>query len=155
MKRPFKIGGRALDVGFGSGYLTVAMSKMMEDKGTAVGIEHIKQLYDFANTNINKHHKNLLDSKKVILVVGDGRNGCAQYGPYDCIHVGAAAEQLPQSLIDQLANGGRLVIPVGPTGGNQYIYIIDKDKNGKITQRKTLDVSYVPLTSVQKQLSFY
>ena len=155
LKDHLKVGGRALDVGFGSGYLTVAMSKMMEDKGIAVGIEHIKQLYDFASANISKHHKDLLDLKKVILVVGDGRNGCAQYGPYDCIHVGAAAEQLPQPLIDQLANGGRLVIPVGETGGNQYIYIIDKDKNGKITQRKTLGVSYVPLTSVKKQLSYY
>ena len=155
LKDHLKVGGRALDVGFGSGYLTVAMSKMMEDKGIAVGIEHIKELCEFANKNINKHHKNLIDSKKVILVHGDGRKGCNEYGPYDCIHVGAAAAQLPQPLIDQLAKGGRLVIPVGEQGGSQYIYIIDKDSNGKITQRKTLGVSYVPLTSVNKQLSYY
>ena len=131
------------------------MSKMMEDKGTAVGIEHIKELCDFANKNISKHNKDLLDSKKIILINGDGRKGCPEYGPYNCIHVGAAAAQLPQPLIEQLANGGRLVIPVGEQGGNQYIYIIDKDSNGKLTQRKTLGVSYVPLTSVKKQLSFY
>ena len=47
-------GGRALDVGFGSGYLTVAMSKMMGDKGVAVGIEHIQELCDFAKKNISK-----------------------------------------------------------------------------------------------------
>ena len=47
LKDHLKIGGKALDVGFGSGYLTVAMSKMMEDKGTAVEIEHIKELCDF------------------------------------------------------------------------------------------------------------
>jgi protein-L-isoaspartate(D-aspartate) O-methyltransferase len=155
LKDHLKPGGKALDVGFGSGYLTVAMSKMMEDKGTAVGIEHIKELYDFANQNISKHHKNLLDTKKVILVNGDGRKGCPEYGPYDCIHVGAAAAQLPQPLIDQLANGGRLVIPVGEQGGSQYIYIIDKDRNGNISQRKTLGVAYVPLTSVNKQLHYY
>ena len=155
LKDHLKIGGKALDVGFGSGYLTVAMSKMMDDKGTAVGIEHIQQLCDFANQNISKHHKDLLDSKKVILVHGDGRKGCAQYGPYDCIHVGAAASQLPQALVDQLAKGGRLVIPVGEQGGAQYINIIDKDSNGKISIRKTLGVSYVPLTSEKKQLSYY
>ena len=155
LKDHLKIGGKALDVGFGSGYLTVAMSKMMDDKGTAVGIEHIQQLCDFANQNISKHHKDLLDSKKVILVHGDGRKGCAQYGQYDCIHVGAAAAQLPQALVDQLAKGGRLVIPVGEQGGAQYINIIDKDSNGKISIRKTLGVSYVPLTSEKKQLSYY
>ena len=155
LKDHLKIGGKALDVGFGSGYLTVAMSKMMDDKGTAVGIEHIQQLCNFANQNISKHHKDLLDSKKVILVHGDGRKGCAQYGPYDCIHVGAAAAQLPQALVDQLAKGGRLVIPVGEQGGAQYINIIDKDSNGKISIRKTLGVSYVPLTSEKKQLSYY
>ncbi len=154
LKDHLKPGGKALDVGFGSGYLTVAMSKMMDDKGTAVGIEHIKELCDFANENIRKNHKNLLDSKKVILVHGDGRNGCTQYGPYNCIHVGAAATKLPQALIDQLTNGGRLVIPIGEEGGTQYIYIIDKDNNGKITKTQGLCVSYVPLTSAEHQLSY-
>ena len=86
---------------------------------------------------------------------GDGRKGCPEYGPYDCIHVGAAAAQLPQPLVDQLANGGRLVIPVGEQRGSQYICIIDKDRNGKISQRKTVGVAYVPLTSVNKQLHPY
>ena len=152
LKDHLKPGAKALDVGFGSGYLTVAMSKAMNDSGTAVGIEHINELCEFAAKNINKHHKNLIDEKKVILICGDGRNGCSEYGPYDCIHVGAAAAELPQALIDQLANGGRLVIPVGEPGENQYIYVIDKDKDGKISKRKELCVSYVPLTSVEKQL---
>ena len=155
LKDHLKEGGKALDVGFGSGYLTVAMSKMMGDKGVAVGIEHIKQLYDFAKENISKNHKNLLDSKKLILVEGDGRNGYNQKAPYDCIHVGAAAETIPQALVDQLANGGRLVIPVGYQGDSQYITIVDKDRNGKISSRRELGVSYVPLTSVKNQLGGY
>ena len=155
LKDHLKKGGKSLDVGFGSGYLTVAMSKMMEDKGTSVGIEHIKELCDYAKENINKNNKELLDNKKVILICGDGRKGCPEYGPYDCIHVGAAASEMPQELINQLANGGRLVIPVGEPGGDQYIYVIDKDNQGKITQRKELCVSYVPLTSVDKQLKGY
>ena len=156
LKDYLKPGAKALDVGFGSGYLTVAMSKAMDDKGIAVGIEHIKELHDFATKNISKHHKNLLDSKKVILICGDGREGCATYGPYNCIHVGAAADKIPKALIDQLAPGGRLVIPVGPSGGSQYITVIDKDMNGELKKERTLGVSYVPLTSVENQIGrFY
>ena len=155
LKDHLKEGGRALDIGFGSGYLTVAMSKMMGDKGTAVGIEHIQELCEFAKKNISKHHKNLLDEKKVILIKGDGRLGNKELGTYDCIHVGAAASQLPQNLIDQLALGGRLVIPVGSQIEGQYIYVIDKDINGKISQRKELSVRYVPLTSAKEQLRGY
>lgn len=145
-------GAVGLDVGFGSGYLTVAMSKLMQDKGLVVGIEHIKDLCEFAKKNIGKHHQNLLDEGKILLIQGDGRNGYKEKGPYNGIHVGAAADKIPQALIDQLAKGGRLVIPVGPKNGDQYICVIDKDKNGNITQRKTLGVRYVPLTSVDKQL---
>ena len=108
-----------------------------------------------SNNNISKHHKNLLDEKKVILIQGDGRNGYSQRGPYNCIHVGAAASEIPKPLIDQLANGGRLVIPIGKQNEEQYMYIIDKDKNGKISERKEKCVRYVPLTSVKKQLRGY
>ena len=155
LKDHLKEGGKALDIGFGSGYLTVAMSKMMKDNGLVVGIEHIKELCNFAKENISKNHKYLLDSEKLILIEGDGRKGYSKLGPYNCIHVGAAAPEVPKSLVEQLAEGGRLVIPVGPQGGSQYIYIIDKDKNGKINKRRELGVSYVPLTSVNKQLKGY
>ena len=148
-------GGKALDVGFGSGYLTVAMSKMMDDQGKSVGIEHIKELCEFAKENISKNHKNLLDSQKVILIEGDGRKGYKDLAPYNAIHVGAASPEIPIFLIDQLANGGRLVVPVGSQGEVQYINIIDKDQNGKIKIKEDLCVRYVPLTSVQEQLQEY
>ena len=153
LKDHLKPNGKALDVGFGSGYLTVAMSKMMEDKGTVVGIEHIEQLNNFAKENISKHHKNLLDENKIILQCGDGRKGYEKLKPYNCIHVGAASEERPQTLIDQLDLGGRLVVPVGKPNEGQYIYIFDKDQNGKVTERKELSVRYVPLTDVDIQLS--
>ena len=145
-------GAKALDVGFGSGYLTAAMSEMIGNKGCVVGIEHIQQLCEFAKNNISKHHKEKLDNKKIILVQGDGRQGYKDLAPYDCIHVGAAAPKIPEELIKQLNFGGRLVIPVGGQREDQYIYIIDKDKNGKITQRREMGVIFVPLTSVEKQL---
>ena len=145
-------GCTALDVGFGSGFLTVAMSKMMNDKGCVVGIEHIKDLYVFGEENIKKHHKNLLDNKNIELTLGDGRNGYKEKAPYRCIHVGAAAMEVPQELLNQLDKGGRLVMPLGPTG-NQYIYAFDKDLEGNITWQKGLSVCYVPLTSPEIQLN--
>ena len=90
LKDHLKEGNKALDIGFGSGYLTVAMSRMMGEKGIVIGIEHIKELIYFAIDNISKNHKDLLDSKKILLLEGDGRLGFEKMGPYNCIHVGAA-----------------------------------------------------------------
>ena len=145
-------GSTVLDIGFGSGYLTVAMSKMMKDKGKVIGIEHIKDLYDWGISNMNKHHKDLIDNKQIELVLGDGRLGYKNRAPYKCIHVGAAARQVPNEIVEQLACGGRLVMPLG-VPNDQYIYCIDKDLNGKITFTKGLSVCYVSLTSVKNQLS--
>ena len=146
-------GAHILDVGFGSGYLTVALSKMINDTGIVVGIEHIKELYEFGEKNIQKHHKNLLDSKKIILVNEDGRKGYKTYAPYKVIHVGAAAEEVPKELIDQLDKNGRMFIPVGTY--DQWIKVIDKDSNGNISEKKVMGVRYVPLTSKEKQLKGY
>ena len=145
-------GSTVLDVGFGSGYLTAAMSKMMNDKGTVIGIEHIKELYDFGLNNICKHHKNLIDSQKIVLVLGDGRLGYKNRAPYRCIHIGAASRQVPKDIIEQLDYGGRLVMPLGEPN-DQYIYIIDKDMNGKLSYKKGLSVCYVSLTSAKNQLN--
>lgn len=143
---------KALDVGSGSGYLTVAMSKMMNDTGVVVGIEHISGLFEIGQKNINKNHSDLVKQGKIVLVNGDGRKGYKDKAPYNAIHVGAAAEEVPTDLVDQLANGGRMVIPVGKQKWEQQICLIDKDMNGKVTCQKVLGVSYVPLTSVEKQL---
>jgi protein-L-isoaspartate(D-aspartate) O-methyltransferase len=145
-------GSTVLDVGFGSGYLTVAMSKMMNDKGCVVGIEHIKNLYEWGMGNISKNHKNLLDEKKIELVLGDGRLGYKNKAPYKCIHVGAGARKVPEDILKQLDCGGRLVMPLGHPD-DQYIYFIDKDLNGNVKYTKGLSVCYVLLTSVKNQLN--
>ena len=147
-------GSTALDVGFGSGYLTVAMSKMMNDKGKVIGIEHMKELYEFGKKNICTNHGNLLESKKIELFLGDGSKGMKEKAPYKCIHVGAAAEQPPQEYLDQLEIGGRLVMPLGTKDDNnsyQFIYFIDKVSNVKFNYTKGLSVRYVNLTSVENQ----
>ena len=147
-------GSTVLDIGFGSGYLTVAMSKMMNDKGKVIGIEHMKDLFIFGMQNISRHHKNLLDNKTIELYLGDGRKGLKERAPFNCIHVGAAAEKAPQELLDQLAVGGRLVIPLGTKDENhcnQFIFFIDKLSDGTFNYSKGLSVRYVNLTSVDKQ----
>ena len=119
----------------------------------AYGIEHIDALVKQSIDNVKKDDSTLIDSKRVILQVVDGFNGLPDHGPYDAIHVGAAAPQIPIALIEQLANGGRMVIPVGPENGSQEIYLVDKDNNGKVTQKSILGVRYVPLTTKTHQLS--
>jgi protein-L-isoaspartate(D-aspartate) O-methyltransferase len=151
LKDFLKPGNRVLDVGSGSGYLTAAFSKMMDDKGIVVGIEHIPELYEIGYKNISRSHSNLIEEQKIILLEGDGRLGCPEYGPFNCIHVGAAADKIPDAFVHQLAKGGRLVIPAGPPG-NQYTYVIDKDMEGNITWANVLSVNYVPLTSKEMQL---
>jgi len=80
----------------------------------------------------------------------DGRLGWPELAPYDAIHVGAAAPEVPQALIEQLKPGGRLVIPVGTF--IQELKVIDKKDDGSITIRDELPVRYVPLTSKAAQL---
>ena len=144
-------GSNVLDVGSGSGYFTVAMSKMMNDKGCVVGIEHMKELYDLGKENISKNHKDLIDNKKIELILGDGRLGYKAKAPYKCIHVGAGSDQIPQELFNQLEIGGRLLIPLGPSG-NQFIHFIDKTSETTYKDTKGWSVCYVPLTSRQKQI---
>ena len=146
-------GAKILDVGSGSGFLTVALSKMTNDSGTVVGIDHISQLYNFGRQNIRKHHSELIRDGKVILALGDGRKGYKKYGPYKAIHVGACSEEVPRELLNQLDNNGRMFIPIGKRRETQHIYIVDKNSYGKITYKSILSVCYGMLTDVESQLN--
>lgn len=80
----------------------------------------------------------------------DGRKGWPEHAPYDAIHVGAAAQEIPQPLIDQLKPGGRMVIPVGNVF--QDLKVIDKNSDGSVSVQTETSVRYVPLTSREAQL---
>lgn len=80
----------------------------------------------------------------------DGRLGWPDLAPYDVIHVGAAAPEIPQPLIEQLKPGGRMVIPVGTIF--QDLQVVDKKMDGSVSIRSETPVRYVPLTSKAAQL---
>merc|ERR1719435_653317 len=110
---------------------------MVGQSGKVVGIDHIEPLVAASVDNIKKDGKEeLLESGQLKLVVGDGRQGWAEDGPYNAIHVGAAAPTLPEALVEQLAPGGRMVIPVGPQGGDQSLAQVEKDMQGRVSRKR-------------------
>ncbi|KAG9511359.1 Protein-L-isoaspartate(D-aspartate) O-methyltransferase, partial [Fragariocoptes setiger] len=148
-------GAKVLDIGSGSGYLTACMALMVGPNGKVFGLEHIPELVERSKKNLNKDQPSLISSGRVEILLRDGRNGLPEEAPFDAIHVGAAAPELPTKLIEQLKIGGRLVTPVMmPTildTRNQSFQIIDKTKDG-IRRQHAMDVSYVPLTSSELQI---
>ena len=143
---------KILDVGSGSAYLTCALSALTNYQGTVIGVEHIDQLITFGINNIKKNHEDLLNNKKIIIVKGDGRKGCKEYGPYKAIHVGAAVEEVPEELLNQLDKNGRMFIPVGKKD-EQKICVFDKDNFGNISKTDLLSVCYGWLTDPESQLN--
>ncbi|KAJ7531425.1 hypothetical protein O6H91_14G043600 [Diphasiastrum complanatum] len=139
-----KPGMSVLDIGSGSGYLAAIFSLMVGENGRSVGIELIPQLAEKSIESIRRGPASkLLESGQLAIHVADGKMGFADAGPYDAIHVGAAAAELPKPLLDQLKPGGRMVIPVGT--GFQDLVVIDKLLDGSIKKHVEMNVRYVPL----------
>ncbi|XP_015430668.1 PREDICTED: protein-L-isoaspartate(D-aspartate) O-methyltransferase-like [Dufourea novaeangliae] len=148
-------GAKAMDVGSGSGYLTACMAYMVGSRGRVIGIDHIPELIELSIKNVREDCPHFIKEGRVNFIVGDGRLGQPADGPYNAIHVGAAAETLPQQLIDQLAPGGRLICPVVSIEGFQRfqdLLQVDKNADGTVTKKKLMQVSYVPLTDPATQL---
>ncbi|KAF9180210.1 hypothetical protein BGZ51_006351 [Haplosporangium sp. Z 767] len=143
-------GAKALDVGSGSGYLTACMAEMVGPQGRVVGVDHIPELVDQSKSNTMKDHPEYFSDGRISYHTADGRVGYAKDAPYDCIHVGAAAESMHEELLQQLKSPGRMFIPVSD-GAGQAIFVVDKDKDGKVTKKRVMDVWYVPLTDAKTQ----
>mmetsp|Transcript_12825 Transcript_12825/g.17202 ORF Transcript_12825/g.17202 Transcript_12825/m.17202 type:complete len:163 (+) Transcript_12825:332-820(+) len=143
---------RVLDVGSGSGYLTAGLALLGGEGTIAYGIEHSESLVKFAETNINnlqdKQLKQELESR-VHFFKSDGWEGLPDKAPFDAIHCGAAAATVPDALLNQLARGGRLIIPVGHRDDAQQLVQIDKLQDDTLQLTRLFGVRYVEL--VQKK----
>jgi protein-L-isoaspartate(D-aspartate) O-methyltransferase len=128
---------RVLEVGTGSGYQAAVLSRLARE---VVSIERYRTLADVARQRLAD-----LGYNNVEMVVGDGFAGVPSRAPFDRIIVTAAAEEVPQTLIDQLAEGGVMIIPVGPQSGAQQIVRLTKSQTGAIEREPLIHVRFVPL----------
>ncbi len=127
----------ALEVGTGSGYQAAILAELTS---RVYSIEIIEPLARAAAARLNR-----LGFDKVATRHGDGYYGWEAYAPFDVIIVTAAASHVPPPLIAQLKPGGRMVIPVGSSFLTQYLMMVEKDSQGRVTNRQILPVRFVPL----------
>jgi len=130
---------KVLEVGTGCGYQTAVLAELTKNVFT---IEVVSDLADRAQKLLYQ-----LGYKNICFRHGNGRNGWFEHAPFQAILVTAAAENIPSTLVDQLDLDGRMVIPIGPQGGDQTLYLLKKNRTGKVTEKKLLPVSFVPLIS--------
>jgi protein-L-isoaspartate(D-aspartate) O-methyltransferase len=126
---------RVLEIGTGSGYQAAVLGEIARE---VYSIEIIPELGERARGVLDE-----LGYENVHTRIGDGYQGWPEHAPYDAIVVTAAPPEIPQALVDQLAVGGRMVVPVGR--GFQQMVIITRTPTG-LVQRRTIDVRFVPMT---------
>ena len=126
---------KVLEIGTGSGYQTALLAQLAAQ---VFSIERMPALLDRARDTLQQ-----LGIRNVSLLLGDGTLGWTTYAPYDGIVVGAAAPDVPQPYLDQLAEGGRLVIPVGDR--DEQMLTVYTKRGGQIDKRDVGPVRFVPL----------
>jgi protein-L-isoaspartate(D-aspartate) O-methyltransferase len=127
---------KVLEIGTGSGYQAAVLAELVD---TVYTIEIIPDLAKEASARLTK-----LGYKNIVTKTGDGYLGWKEHAPYDVIMVTAADDHIPQPLLDQLAEKGRLIMPVGsPSSAQQIVLAVKKD--GRIQRSKLAMVRFVPL----------
>jgi len=132
---------RVLEVGTGSGYATAILAEMMPVGAEIRSVEIIPELAERARRVLAE-----LGYANVQVRVGDGALGWPEAAPFDAILVSAAPSEVPPALLDQLAPGGRLVLPVGPSPEQQELQLWKRVPSGRLEKRGLMQVRFVPLT---------
>ncbi len=127
---------RVLEVGTGSGYQAAILSRLARE---VVSVERYRTLADTARDRIKT-----LGFSNITVIAGDGFAGAPDQAPFDRIMVTAAAEEIPDALVDQLGEEGKMVLPLGPRDGTQYIVKLNKSASG-LTRQNLIAVRFVPL----------
>ncbi|MFP4114246.1 MAG: protein-L-isoaspartate(D-aspartate) O-methyltransferase [Spirochaetota bacterium] len=127
-----------LEVGTGSGYQAAVLGEIVD---LVHSIEIIEPLAESAAERLDR-----LGHGNVVVHQGDGYFGWEAGAPYDAIIVTAAAGHIPPPLLDQLATGGRMVIPVGPIHAVQQLILVEKARDGSVSTTQLLPVRFVPMT---------
>ncbi len=128
---------RVLEIGTGSGYQAAVLAKIADSVYT---IEIVEPLGIAAQKRLKR-----LGYKNVYTRIGDGYNGWPDKAPFDAIIVTAGVKEIPPALLEQLAEGGRMIIPVGNTLFHRNLMLVTKE-NGKIKTKKRIPVAFVPFT---------
>ena len=128
----------ALEVGTGSGYQAAVLAEIVD---SVLTIEIVEPLATSARSRLAR-----LGYDRIRVRHGDGYFGWRDAGPFDAIVVTAAAAHIPPPLVDQLAPGGRMVIPVGPPFRIQQLMLLEKQEDGSVRQRALAPVRFVPFT---------
>ncbi len=132
---------RVLDVGSGSGYAAAVLAHLCQE---VHGVERLPDLVAQAEVDLRGLHLANLHLANLHLHVGDGSRGWPEAAPFDAIHVACATAEVPPALVDQLAEGGRMVLPLGPPFNTQWLVRVRK-RGGRITQERLLAVAFVPM----------
>jgi protein-L-isoaspartate(D-aspartate) O-methyltransferase len=132
---------RVLEIGTGSGYAAAVLSRCAAEVFT---VERIAVLAESARSRLQT-----LGYRNVTVLLADGTLGWQQHAPYNAIVVTAGAPEVPDELLEQLAPGGRLVIPVGPTPHLQTLVRVRKTAQGDLLRQELCPVRFVPLIGEQ------
>lgn len=133
-------GQKVLEVGAGSGYHAAVAAHIVGPRGHVYTVERIASLADRAMRNIEQAGY----SATVTVVTGDGSLGLCQYAPYDRIFVACAAPDVPAPLVEQLKEGGKMLVPVGAGHFGQDLMMVEK-KNGNVVKSDLGGCIFVPL----------